>query len=243
MRPSRKDELKVLGVIVARGGSKGLPGKNIRLLAGKPLIAYTIDAALGAPGLSRCIVSTDDPQIARVAREHGGDVPFMRPAHLARDEAKLYEPLRHAVEWVEENEDWSPDLVMGLQATTPLRTSEDIEESIDILIRNDADSVVGYAPARQHPYWMKKIADDGRLVEFMPVDPAYLRRQNLPQVYHVSGSMYLYKRDLIMNHESIYTDKTYPLVVPIERAIDIDTYEDFRVAEMILKEQGVGVLI
>jgi N-acylneuraminate cytidylyltransferase/CMP-N,N'-diacetyllegionaminic acid synthase len=229
-------------VITARGGSKGLPGKNIRLLAGKPLIAYTIDAALGASRLTRTIVSTDDDEIARVCRQWGADVPFKRPAHLASDEAPLYLPLRHAVQWVEQHEGWSPDLVLGLQATTPLRTSADIDEAIEIQVRNDADSVVGYAPAKQHPYWMKKITEDGRLVEFMHADPAHMRRQNLPPVYHVSGSIYLYKRDMLMNNDSTYTDRTYAFVTPIERAVDIDTYEDFRIAELILSErvQSVG---
>jgi N-acylneuraminate cytidylyltransferase/CMP-N,N'-diacetyllegionaminic acid synthase len=232
---------KVLGVITARGGSKGLPGKNVRMLVDKPLIAYTIEAARNSAKMYRWLVSTDDEEIAEVSRQYGADVPFSRPAYLARDTAQLYEPLRHALQWVEENEGWTPDYVLGLQATTPLRTGQDIDDAIEIAVRNDADSVIGYAQARQHPFWMKKITDDGRLVEFLPVDPAYLRRQNLPAVYHVSGSIYLIKREVLMSQESFYTDRTYPFVVPLERDVDIDTYEDFRMAELILNERAAQV--
>jgi CMP-N,N'-diacetyllegionaminic acid synthase len=232
---------KVLGVIIARGGSKGLPRKNIRLLAGKPLIAYTIEAAQKARRLDRCVLSTEDEEIAEVARQWGADVPFMRPPELARDDTLVFPVLRHAMRWLEEHEGYVPDYVLCLQPTTPLRTAEDIDQSIEIAIEEDADAVVGYTPAKQYPHWMKRITEDGRLVEFLPMDPAYRRRQGLPPLYHVSGSIYLAKRSLLLTEDTFYTDKTYAYVVPTERHIDIDTAMDLRVAELMLSElAGVG---
>lgn len=229
-------QLRVLGIIIARGGSKGLPRKNIRLLAGKPLIAYTIEAAQKARRLDRCVLSTEDEEIAEVARQWGAEVPFMRPPELARDDTLAFPVLRHAMRWLEEREGYIPDYVLCLQPTTPLRTAEDIDKSIEIAIEKDADAVVGYARAKQHPHWMKRITEDGRLVEFLPMERAYLRRQGVPELYHVSGSIYLAKRSLLLAKDSFYTDKTYAYVVPQERAIDIDTIWDLRLAELMLSE-------
>lgn len=226
----------VLGIITARGGSKGLPNKNILPLAGKPLIAYTIEAAQAARRLDRCILSTDDQRIAQVGRQCGVEVPFMRPPELARDDTPHMPVLRHALRWLEEHEGYVPDYVLCLQPTTPLRTATDIDSSIALAVEKDADSVIGYAPARQYPHWMRQIADDGRLVDFLPYSPDLSRRQSLPALYHVTGSIYLARRELVLTRESFYTDKTYAYVVPVERAIDIDTMLDLRLAELVLAD-------
>ena len=168
MSPER--ESRVLAVITARGGSKGLPQKNIRPLAGKPLIAYTIDTASQARLLDRTVVSTDDQQIAEIARQHGAETPFLRPPQLATDDISVYPALAHAVQWLEEHEDYHPDYVMLLQPTSPLRTVEDIDNSIMIALEKDADGVVSLCEAKHHPYWMKRVTVDGQIVDFIPQD-------------------------------------------------------------------------
>ena len=146
---------KILGVITARGGSKGIPGKNIKLLAGKPLISYTIEAAKKSGVFDRLILSTDDESIARVAKDYGCDVPFMRPKDLAEDKTAHLPVLQHAVNWLKENENYSPDAVMILQPTAPLRQDFHIKEATELFFRSGADSVVSVSEIPQHfsPHW------------------------------------------------------------------------------------------
>ena len=228
--------VRVLGVIIARGGSKGLPRKNLLPLAGKPLIAHTIEAALESRRLDRFVVSTEDREIAEVARRYGADVPFMRPAELATDDILVFPVLRHATGWLEEHEGYLPEYVLLLQPTTPLRTAQDIDNAIEVAIENDADTVVGYSPAKQHPYWMRRITEDGRLVEFLPSEWGEARRQELPPVGYPGGFIFIAKRDFLQHHDTFYSDKTYPYVFKKEQAIDIDTLIDLRLAELVLKE-------
>ena len=227
-----------MGVILARGGSRSLPRKNIRCLGGKPLIAHTIEAAQNARQLDRLIVSTDSPEIAEVARGLGAEVPFMRPPELARDGTLSIHSLRHALQWVQANEEWTPEYVLLLQPTSPFRTPADIDQSIELAREKDADSVVSFTQARQHPYWMKRLTDDGLLVDFLSQepDPTYSVRQNLPQVYYPVGSIFVIKPGVLLKQDSFYTDETYAYLVPGERAMDIDTDLDFRMAEFLLEE-------
>ena len=231
---------EVLGVILARGNSRSIPRKNILSLAGKPLIAYTIEAAQKAQRLDRLILSTDSPEIAEVARALGAEVPFMRPAELARDGTLSVHSLRHALQWMQENEGCSPEYVLLLQPTSPFRTAADIDRSIELAVEKDADTVVSFTRARQHPYWMTRITDEGRLEDFPDLEPKYLRRQSLPPFYYPVGSIYLAKSRLVMKQDSFFTDKTYAYLVPVERSLDIDTPLDFRMAELLLKE-GVAL--
>ena len=226
---------RVLAVIPARGGSKGLPKKNISSLAGRPLIAYTIDAALQARLLDRTIVSTEDPRIAEVARRCGADTPFQRPPKLAQDDTPGIDPILHAVRWLAEHEGYCPDYVICLQPTSPLRIAEDIDNSITLVLEKDADGVVSLCEAKEHPYWTKRVTEDGKVVDFTPLDKAYNRRQDLPPVYALNGAIYLARRDVLLEQQTFYTDHTYAYIMPIERGLDIDTPWDLYLAELLLK--------
>jgi N-acylneuraminate cytidylyltransferase/CMP-N,N'-diacetyllegionaminic acid synthase len=230
----KQSRQQVLTVIPARGGSKSVSHKNIAPAAGKPLIAWTIETALDCSVLNRVIVSTDDEEIANVARRHGAEVPFLRPAELARDETPGIEPILHAVRWLDRNEGYSPDYVMVLQPTSPLRTAEDIEAVVQLAQKKQADGVVSVCPADHHPYWMKRISEDGHLVDFLPMERSYHRRQDLPSVYASNGAIYLVRRDVIMEQETFYTDQTYGYVMPPNRSLDIDTPWDLSLARLIL---------
>ena len=230
----------ILGVIPARGGSKGLARKNILQLAGKPLIAYTIEAALGASLLARVVVSTEDDEIARVSRQYGAQVPFFRPHDLAGDESSIYSVLIHAVRWLEEHENWCADYILLLQPTSPLRKAEDIDGSIALALEKDADGVVSLYEARPHPYQTKRLTEDGRILQFISLTKAIDRRQELPPVYAVNGAIYLVKRSVLLEQETFYTERTYAYLMPPERSLDIDSRWDFHLAELVLRGHSDG---
>ena len=227
----------ILAVIPARGGSKSIPHKNVVLVAGKPLIAWTIEVALKSPSLQRVIVSTDDPEIANVAQHYGAELPFTRPIHLALDDTPSIDVVVHTIRWVEEHENYRPDFVMLLQPTSPLRTAEDIEEVIRIALEKKGDSVVSVCIAHNHPYWTKRIAKNGTLVGFLPKAPKCTRRQGLPPAYALNGAIYLARREVLLNQRTLYTEKTYAYIMPQERSLDIDTPWDLYLADLILKDR------
>lgn len=225
----------ILAVVTARGGSKGIPGKNTVPLAGKPLIAWTIEAATAARSVSRVVVSTDSEEIARVSRKWGAEVPFLRPPELARDDSPHVPVVIHAVQWMERHEGLKPDYVLLLQPTSPLRTAEDVDSVCALAAKKDADSVVSVCEASQHPYLMKTVLADGRMKDFIPKPEGYLRRQDLPLAYLLNGSIYLVKRNILLSKQTFYTDRTFAFVMPIERSLDIDAPADLQQAEAILK--------
>jgi N-acylneuraminate cytidylyltransferase/CMP-N,N'-diacetyllegionaminic acid synthase len=227
----------MLALITARGGSKAIPGKNIKILAGKPLIAWTIEAAKKAESIDRVVVSTDDELIAKIAKEWGADVPFLRPSELAQDNSPSIDAVTHAVKWLAENENYQPEYVMLLQPTSPLRSAEDIQNVIEFAKSRQAESVVSVARADQHPYWMKTISSEGRLVNFMPESISFSRRQDLPAAYMLNGSIYLVKRDILIARNSLYTENTLAYVMPTERSMDIDTPWELYLAELILRDR------
>lgn len=227
----------ILALITARGGSKSVPKKNIRLVAGKPLIAWTIEAAKSCKSLNRVVVSTDDEEIAQAAREWGAEVPFIRPSELAQDDSPHIPVVTHAVEWMESHESMRSDYVLLLQPTSPLRSSNDIDDSIRLALEHDADSVVSVCEAPYHPYLAKNIVN-GRLEDFMPSPEGYLARQALPQSFVNNGAIYLVRRDVLMERETLYTDDSYAYLMPAERSLDIDTPWDLHLAELILKDRG-----
>ncbi|MEN1989186.1 acylneuraminate cytidylyltransferase family protein [Paenibacillus hubeiensis] len=222
-----------LAVIPARGGSKGLPGKNIRLLNGKPLIVYSIEAALKSGCVTRVVVSTDDESIADVARHAGAEVPFLRPAELATDEAKSIDVLRHAVQFVEENGQ-QYDCILLLQPTSPLRRAGDIKEAMNQFLQSGADSLQSVTPARTHPYLLRLRSDTGQMSPYV-VAEAHARRQDLTALYELNGALYLMKRDLLIKQEQIVGASNQGFVMPPERSVDIDTLWDFRLAEWMLQ--------
>ena len=227
----------VLGIITARGGSKGIPRKNISPLAGKPLIVWTIEAALNSHSLRRVIVSTDDAEIAQVCRGHEAEVPFMRPDELARDDSPHMDVVIHAVNWLMTHENYCPDYIMLLQPTSPLRTAVDIDAAVALALQRAADGIVSVSEAPDHPYLIKRIAGDGNLVDFVKTPKGYLPRQLFPPAYVVNGAIYLARRDMLLQQRTWYTDRTYPYIMPPERSLDVDTPWDLYLSDLVLRDR------
>jgi CMP-N,N'-diacetyllegionaminic acid synthase len=229
--------MDVIAVITARSGSKGLVRKNVLPLAGKPLIAWTICAALESSSFTRVIVSTDDEEIADVSREWGAEVPFMRPPELARDDSDHVDVVEHTIHWLEKNENLFPDYVMLLQPTSPLRTAADMNDAIGIARTHDAIAVVSVSPTKQHPYISKRVLDDGTLTDYVPNDVIDLRRQALPSVYALNGAIYLISRKSFLELRTFWPEGTYAHIMPPERSMDIDTPWDFHLTKLILRDR------
>ena len=233
--------MKVLGVITARGGSKGLPGKNLRVLAGKPLIAHTIDTARESKAFDRLILSTDDDAIAAAGRSQGCDVPFMRPAELARDETPHLPVLQHAVAWLAAHDNYTPDAVMILQPTSPLRRAVDIRESVGLLESSGADSVVSVSevPAHFNPMRTLRIDEQGFATLFVtgePVRRRINRRQDMPAAWTMNGAIYLFRTSVLSAAEpSLYGARTAAYVMPQEFSVSIDSLDDWSDAEHALQ--------
>jgi len=228
--------MRVLGIVTARGGSKGIPRKNIAPLLGKPLLAYTAEAALHAKRLTRIILSTEDEEIARVGREYGLEVPFMRPAELARDDTPTIPVLQDVVRRLE-NAGEAYDAVLALQPTNPFRLAEDIDGAIELLERTGADSVIAFVDVgEKHPARMKFIEPEGRVID-PPFAEAFegQRRQDLPNVYLREGSIYLTRRGVLIEQNSLKGSDCRAWIIPQERYCNIDTPFDFFVAEQMLK--------
>lgn len=228
-----------LCTICARGGSKGLPGKNLRLLAGQPLIAHTIAHALRAGGLDRVIVSTDSPEIANVARREGAEVPFQRPVSLATDAAGKADVLRHAVEFVEEQEGRRVDVLVDLQPTSPLREPGDIAACRLLLdARSDADVVVSVCISPHNPYYSLYEVKNGRAVISKQASPPLKRRQDAPPVYALNGSIYVYRRRALAAGRGLLDGCVLLYEMPPQRSIDIDDELDLKLAELLVKEKA-----
>ena len=228
--------MKVLGIITARGGSKGIPGKNLKLLAGRPLLDYSIDAANDTP-LDRLILSTEDKKIADAARSLGCEVPFMRPAELARDETPHLPVIQHAVKWLQDHEGYQPDIVLTLQPTSPLRSAADIAAALRMMELSDADSVVSVSEvtAHGHPMRMLKVDDHGFAKLFAtgePVRNRINRRQDLPKAWVMNGAIYACRTDVLFAPQpSLYGDRVVAYPMPPERSISIDDLDDWEAAE------------
>jgi CMP-N-acetylneuraminic acid synthetase len=229
--------MRVLGIVTARGGSKGVPRKNIRELAGKPLLAWTADAARAARRLSRVVLTTDDPEIADVGRRAGLDVPFMRPAELALDSTPSLPVLQHVVKTLEDSGD-RYDATCLLQPTNPFRAPDTIDRCIELLETSGADSVVTVlpVPAEHNPHWVYFVGPDGALVPAMGGE-TIPRRQDLPPAYHREGSVYVTRRDVLMERGSLYGARTIGYPIDPSRSINIDTVEDWERAEAMLRGQ------
>ncbi len=234
MRPS------VAGIITARGGSKGIPRKNIRPLAGKPVIAWTIEAARQSPSVQRVLVSTDDEEIARISTDWGAEVPFMRPAELARDDTPHMAVMLHALRWLTDHQEAQPDYVLLLQPTSPLRTAEDIDAAVQLAVDKDADSVVGMSHSIKHPYRAKRIAQDGTLAEFMTIPlpgTTETRRQVFPEAYDVNGAIYLVRREVLLDQHTFQPPRTFPYIMPPHRSLELDQPWDLYLMNIILEHR------
>jgi CMP-N-acetylneuraminic acid synthetase len=222
----------VFGVIPARGGSKGLPGKNLRVLGKLSLIGHAVASSRESARLTRFIVSTDSAELADEARRHGAEVPFQRPAELASDQAGMVPVLQHAVRWLEST-GARPDLVVTLQPTSPFRTGDDIDRTIAKVIDTGADSAQTVTEAGYHPFFMKTLEGD-RTVALFADGHKYVRRQDAPAVYQPSGAVYVTRRDVLMNEGRVLGADNRGIVQGFEAAVNIDTEWDFLLAELIL---------
>ena len=226
-----------VGLIPARGGSKGIPRKNLALVAGKPLLAWTADSALAARGLNAVILSTDDDEIAEAGRACGLEVPFRRPSALASDTAASIDVLLHAVEWLD-REGRRADVIVLLQPTAPLRTSDDIDTALKLLNDTHADSVVSVAevPAHYSPDWQLHRATSGelRLRGDRPLAEIVPRRQLLPTTFYRNGAVYAVRRDILVSQRSLYGDRCVGYVMPAERSVNVDTLDDLAEADRLL---------
>ena len=232
--------MKILGITLARGGSKSVKKKNIKMINGFPLIFYTINEALKSKYLSRYLVSTDDKEIQKIALEYGAEAPFLRPKELSTDQASSVSSLQHAVKWVENDEGLKYDLIIELMCTNPLKITFDIDACIEKLIKTNADSVIAVHQLEDHhPARIKKIIDD-KIVNFCVEEEKESRRQDLtPKAYIRSGSIYALKRDHLMLENSRYGSKnSRPYILPIDRAINIDSEIDFLLAKKMIKKVG-----
>ena len=230
-----------LGIIPARGGSRRVPRKNIRLLAGKPLIAYTIEAARAATTLDRVIVSTDDEEIAGVARRYGGEVPFMRPAELAADDTPDAPVFLHALDWLAKEEGFDPELVVNLRPTSPFKTGVVIDEVVEVALETRADVVrtVTRVHGVHHPYWMFQLEEDGLAEPILPgIDLArFYQSQLLPPVYRLNGIVDAMRVEAIRTGESLSARSVRTVEVAESTAMDVDTELDFRFCELLLAER------
>lgn len=221
------NEKSVLAIIPARGGSKGVPGKNIRNLAGKPLIAWTIEEAKKSKYIDRLILSSEDDEIIRVAKEYGCEAPFIRPVELACDDTPGIDPVIHAIGAIEEKYDY----VVLLQPTSPLRTVGDIDGCIKHCAENKVPACVTVTEAQQSPYWMYKIDEQMKIQPLLEYPGEINRRQNLPRVYVLNGAVYVAESKFLIENESFVTPATVAYPMPAARAIDIDSELDFAICE------------
>ena len=234
--------MQILGLIPARGGSKSVPRKNIKLLAGKPLITYTIEQAEKSKLIARVVVSTDSEEIAEISRKYGAEVPFMRPRELAEDDTPDLPVFQHALRWLKANEDYVPDIIVHLRPTAPFRKTEHIDAGIELLLKNEqADSVRSVCEPGQTPYKMWKMKG-GYLVPLLTLDRKgaelhNLPRQGLPKVYWQTASVDVARYKTIMEKNSMTGDPILPLIIDERYSIDLDSEIDFRLAEEIIKSE------
>ena len=233
----------ILVVIPARGGSKGIPRKNIKPLAGYPLIAYSIAAGLKSSHVTRTIVSTDDEEIARVAREYGADVPFLRPEEFAQDTSLDLPVFQHALNWLKENESYQPEIVVQLRPTSPFRPVDLVDEAVTILLDHPrANSVRGVIPSKQNPYKLWQIGESGEMTPLLDTlfnEPYNMPRQQLPPTFWQTGHIDAIRTDVIVNG-SMSGDVIYPCLIDPHFSVDLDNLLDWQRAEMMvtsLKEE------
>lgn len=220
----------LVALIPARSGSKGIIDKNIKLFCGKPLIQWTIEAALNSSSIDRVIVSTDDKKYASLSQKLGAEVPFIRPAELAKDNSPSISFILHALEELPDANE-----LLLLQPTSPLRTTEDIESLITFWKSTPRESIISITPAEVHPSWMFALNQDSTLKPLSANKKAF-RRQDLPNTYVINGALYLATRDFLVREKSFFSKNTLGYLIPKERSIDIDTELDWFYAESLMKK-------
>lgn len=228
--------LRTLAVIPARGGSKGLPGKNLRPLMGVPLIAHSIGLAKLCPEITRTVISTDSEEIASVARAHGGDAPFLRPAELAQADTPMWPVLQHALAEVERLEGKPYDLLMLLDPTSPTRLPQDVQAAVGRLSASNADGIIAVSKPEFNPMWHTVVEKDGLMADWLPDSAGIMRRQDAPEIYRINGLLYVWRAAFVRGAATWRgTGRHLMLVVPDERAVSIDDLAQFRKAEALAR--------
>ncbi|MFC2035013.1 cytidylyltransferase domain-containing protein [Chloroflexota bacterium] len=225
----------IIAIIPARGGSKGIPHKNIKLLNGKPLIYYTINEAKKSKYLCRLIVSTEESEIAEIAKGFKAEV-IERPIELAQDDTPSLPVFQQVVKYLEEVGNFHPDIIVVLQPTTPLRTIEDIDGAIELFLNTDCNSVVSVCCVEHPPHWMYTL-EEGRLKPLIKDEREITRRQDASITYRLNGAVYVIHRNILMEQNRVMDNNTRPFIMPLERSIDIDTDLDFKLAGLLMKER------
>lgn len=238
----------VLALITARGGSKGVPRKNITRVGGRPLIAWTISAAREAAKLlerrtngwtiDRFVASTDSKEIRDVCIAEGAEVPFLRPGNLALDNSSHIDTVCHALDWLDRNQNYRPEWILLLQPTSPLRNAEDIMMAIEAASGGSAQAVISVCETHDHPYLVRKIDAQGKLQEFIPCPLEYPRRQDLPTAYAMNGAIYLIRRKALLDGRTFEPRGTVGYVMPQERSLQVDSAWDMHLLDLILRDHG-----
>ncbi len=231
---------RILAIIPARGGSKGVHRKNIKELNNKPLISWTINAARKSKYIDKVIVSTEDEEIASTSRKYGAEVPFLRPNNLAEDDTPSIDPIMHAIQYMKNNHNYCPDYVMLLQCTSPLRSEYHIDEAIELLLSNEnADALISVTEIEHPPQWNKIINKHGYLQDFIEYDKTKLvRRQDFEKVYRLNGAIYIAKTDILLEKKDFESSRTISYIMDRKSSMDIDTIEDFQLTEFYMKKNN-----
>lgn len=225
---------KLLVVIPARGGSKGLKNKNLLMLGGKPLIAWTIEAALHSTYVDKVIVSSDSSEIRELANKFGAETPFSRPNYLSDDEALSIDVILHAIQNLPFFE-----YVCMLQPTSPLRTNENIDDAFSLILTENANSCVSVTKSEQSPFWTFSISENGKLQSLFDIDKLPARRQELPDTYYLNGAIYIAKTSWLLKSKNFLTNETIPFIMSNDISVDIDTKSDFETAEKVILSKMV----
>ena len=226
----------IVGFIFARGGSQGVPGKNIRLLAGKPLIAYAIETAFQSEFINRVVVSTDDEKIARIAQDFGAEVPFVRPKELAQNNSPEWLAWQHAIRTLKkQDKDRELDVFVSIPPTAPLRATEDIDNAIRTFLASDADIVITVKKGARHPSFNMVTLDEQNCAKLvLPLDKQIIRRQDAPPAYDITTVAYVASPKFIMESKAVFEGRVKAMIIPEERALDIDTELDFKFVEFLM---------
>lgn len=229
-------QYRVTALIPARGGSKRLPRKNVKLLGDKPLIAWSIEAALASKYIDRVIVSTDDDEIKQVSEQYGAEVPFLRPEHLSNDHASSFDVIKHSIRFV--RLDQENELIVLLQPTSPLRLISEIDAALEFFLTKNAKGVVSISETEHSPMWSNTLPENGCMSDFIRPEVQGKRSQDLPKFYQLNGSIYIYEiLTLLEKGHIFFNENVYGFETSLETSVDIDTALDFLVAETILKHR------
>jgi CMP-N-acetylneuraminic acid synthetase len=240
------NSLRVLAVVPARGGSKGIPRKNLQLLGGRPLVAHAVETGLAASLVDRVVCTTDDAEIADRARAAGAEVPFLRPAELAQDASEDWAVFMHVLAWLDREEAWTPDLIVNLRPTSPLRTPRHVDDAIRLLLETGADSVKAVCLARQHPHKMWLRQSDGRIEPYLKTPMRLSRGPDVPRaeledIYWQNGVVDVTRREVILDQRVMIGRRVAGLVTEPADSIDIDTPLDLALAELVLARRVAAV--